>query len=96
MALLERARGRLRLEYAAAGKAGLFEQLRSFHSGDESTLAYGDAAQRLELPENTVKSHVHRLRRRYRQLVREEIAQTVSSEAEIEEEIRFLLRVVAA
>ena len=96
MTLLETARRRLRLEYAAAGKAGLFEQLRSFHSGDESTLAYAEAAARLAVPENTVKSDVRRLRQRYRKLVREEIAQTINSEAAIEEEIRCLLKAVGA
>jgi DNA-directed RNA polymerase specialized sigma24 family protein len=94
MMVLERARARLREEYVVAGKEALFEQLKGFHSYDETTIAYGDAATGLAMPENTVKSHVRRLRQRYQQLVREEVAQTVSNPVEVEEEIRHLLAVV--
>jgi len=93
--VLAQARERLREEYFAAGKGALFEQLKGCYDQDETTVSYADAAAQLALPENTVKSHVHRLRRRYGQLLRAEIAQTVSSEAEVEEEIRYLLEVVS-
>lgn len=95
MTLLERTRDRLRQEYAAAGRTVVFEQLRSFHGVDETTVAYAEVAQRLGTPVNTVKSHVLRLRRRYRQLLREEVAHTVSDPAEIDGEIRYLLEVVS-
>lgn len=93
--VLERARARLQEEYVTAGKGALFEQLKGFHSHEETTIAYADAAAGLDMPENTVKSHVRRLRQRYQQLVREEIAQTVSNQAEVGEEIRHLLAVVS-
>lgn len=93
--VLERARTRLQEEYVAAGKGALFEQLKGFHSYDETTIAYADAAAGLAVPENTVKSHVRRLRQRYQQLLREEIAQTVSDQTEVADEIRHLLAVVS-
>lgn len=95
LTVLDRARARLQAEYAAAGKSDLFERLKGFHHPDESTVAYADIAAQLDLPQNTVKSHVHRLRKRYRQLVRDEIAQTVSDPSAVEAEIRDLLDAVA-
>lgn len=53
-------------------------------------------AAELDVPENTAKSAVHRFRRRYRELVREEIARTVASPDDIDEEIRYLLSVIEA
>ena len=94
MTVLAQARERLREEYLAAGKGGLFEKLKAFYDQDETTISYTEAAAQLALPENTVKSHVHRLRRRYRQLLREEIAQTLSRPEDVEGEIRYLLEVV--
>jgi RNA polymerase sigma-70 factor (ECF subfamily) len=93
--LLERSRARLKDEYVAAGKGDLFERLKSFYHQDEAAIAYAEAAAQMSLPENTVKSHVRRLRGRYRQIVREEIAQTVSDEAEVDDEIRYLLEVIS-
>lgn len=93
--VLEGAWTRLEAEYAAEGKADSFRELRRFNSGQESAPAYAEAAGHLGLPENTVKSLVHRMRRRYRTLLRAEIARTVADPAEIDEEIRYLLRVLA-
>jgi len=95
LALLEQARQRLRGEYFAAGKGDLFEKLKRYYDQGETAVAYSDTAAQLGLPENTVKSHVHRLRQRYRQLLREEITQTVSSPEDVEGEIRYLLEVVS-
>ena len=94
MTLLERALIRLREESAAAGKAELFERLRSFVAGD-SEVTCAEAATELGLSESAVKSAVHRLRERYRELVREEIAHTVADPAEIEAEIRYLITVIS-
>src|SRR5262245_8574370 len=95
MVLLERAQDRLQAEYRAADKAQLYETLRQFNTGGSSELTYSEGAAQLGIPENTLKSLVHRLRRRYRQLLREEIAQTVSTRAEVDEEIRHLLQVTS-
>ena len=92
--VLEGAWTRLEAEYAADGKVDLFRELRRFNSARENAPAYAEAAGNLGLPENTVKSLVHRMRRRYRTLLRGEIAHTVVDPAEIDEEIRHLLRVL--
>ena len=92
--VLEQAWTRLETEYAAEGKVDLFRELRRFNSAQESAPGYTEAAGNLGLPENTVKSLVHRMRRRYRTLLRAEIAHTVADPAEIDEEICYLLGVL--
>ncbi len=92
--VLEQAWSCLEAEYATEGKSDLFRELRRFNSAQESAPGYVEAAGKLSLPENTVKSLVHRMRRRYRALLRAEIAHTVADPAEIDEEIRYLLRVL--
>jgi RNA polymerase sigma-70 factor (ECF subfamily) len=88
--LLERTMARLQKEYLATGRAKLFEHLRSCFARDESALAYAEIAARLNLTEAAVKMAVQRLRARYREILRDEIAETVASAAEVEEEIRHL------
>jgi RNA polymerase sigma-70 factor (ECF subfamily) len=88
--LLGRTLSRLQEEYVATGRAKLFEALRSCLVGEESALPYADIAVRLDLTEAAVKMAVHRLRARYREILTAEIAETVSSPAEVEEEIRHL------
>ncbi len=95
LALLEQARGRLRDEYAAAGKERRFEQLVGFLPGAAMPLSYPEAARQLGLAEEAVRSEVCRLRKRYRELVRLEIAQTVTTPAEIEEKVRYLIAVLS-
>jgi DNA-directed RNA polymerase specialized sigma24 family protein len=95
MTLLERAAGRLQEEYAAAGKAGLYEQLTEFRLDSSEQPAYAQAAKHLGQSESAVKSAIHRLRQRHHQLVREEISQTLADPAEVDEEIQYLLKVIA-
>jgi DNA-directed RNA polymerase specialized sigma24 family protein len=85
----------LREELLAEGKAELFEQLKSFLAGGSVVPSYDEASARTGLPRATVKTHVHRLRQRYREIVRREIARTVSSPHEIDEELRYLCNVLA-
>jgi len=92
--LLERAANRLREEYVAAGKAGLYEQLTEFRLDAPEQRAYAEVAAQLGLSESAVKSAIRRLRQRHHQLVRDEIAQTVSDPAEVDDEIRYLLGVM--
>ena len=92
MTVLEQAAARLRDEYAAQGKLDLFEALRRFESAEES---YSESASRLGIPENTLKSHVRRLRLRNRHLVREVIAETVATPADIDDEIRHLMIILS-
>jgi RNA polymerase sigma factor (sigma-70 family) len=88
--LLERTMARLREEYAASGRAKLFEYLQSCLVREESALPYAGIAARLNLTEAAVKMAVHRLRARCREILRAEIAHTVSCPEEIEEEIHHL------
>lgn len=90
MTLLERTMTQLQEEYVASGRAKLFEYLRNCVAKDESALPYAEIAGRLKLTEAAVKMAVHRLRVRYREILQHEIAQTVSTPEEIEEEIRHL------
>jgi RNA polymerase sigma factor (sigma-70 family) len=90
MTLLDHTMNRLREEYVATGRARLFELLRGCLTKDESALPYAEIAARLNLTEAAVKMAVQRLRARYRELLRAEIAETVASEGEVEEEIRHL------
>jgi len=92
--LLEGAARRLREEYVAAGKADLYEQLTEFRLDTPGQRGYAEVAIQLGVSESAVKSSIHRLRQRHQQLVREEIAQTLSKPAEVDDEIRYLLGVI--
>jgi RNA polymerase sigma-70 factor (ECF subfamily) len=95
LTVLEQARGRLEEEYSKLGKSGLYDRLKPFQAGDRSAPPYAQVAADLGLSESGVKSAVFRLRRRYRELVREEVANTVDSPAEIDGEIRYLISVIS-
>jgi RNA polymerase sigma-70 factor (ECF subfamily) len=92
--ILEGAVSRLREEYTAAGKEDAYAVLQAFEPGEQKSLSYFEAASRLNVNETAFKSMVHRLRKRHRELVREVIAETVSSASEIDEELRYLIRIV--
>jgi DNA-directed RNA polymerase specialized sigma24 family protein len=85
----------LREELRAEEKLKLFEQLKSFLTRGSVLPSYDEAATRTGLPRATVKTHVHRMRQRYRELLRREIARTVSAPHEIDEELRHLCNVLA-
>jgi RNA polymerase sigma-70 factor (ECF subfamily) len=70
----------------------MFEQLKPTLTGDKNVMAYRHIAGQLDMTEGAVKVAVHRLRQRYRELLREEIAQTVDDPGQVEEEIRQLFR----
>jgi len=93
--LTESALDSLREELCAEGKLKLFEQLKNFLTGGSVLPSYDEASARTELPRATVKTHVHRLRQRYREIVRREIGRTVSSPHEVDEEVRYLCDVLA-
>jgi RNA polymerase sigma-70 factor (ECF subfamily) len=94
MAVLDRASVRLREEFAAAGKAALGEALRGLQENAAEAGPYAGVALRLGMPVNTLKSHVHRYRQRYRELLCEEIGQTVATPADVADELRHLIAVV--
>lgn len=93
MTLLGQAWTRLREESAAHGKLPQFERLAEFVAGEAEVTCVA-AASELGLSESAMRSAVHRLRERYRALIREEIAFTVSTPGEVDEELRYLITVV--
>jgi RNA polymerase sigma-70 factor (ECF subfamily) len=96
LTLLEQVLSRLRDEQAAAGRLDAFEQLKEFLLAGGRGTPYQEVAARLGLNEGAVKVAVHRLRRRYRELLEEEIGNTVASPQEVEEERRYLLAVLSS
>lgn len=89
LALLDHVLARLQAEMAAEGKSVLFDAVKDHLTGSRA-VGYAATATRLGMTEEAVRVAAYRLRRRYRKLLREEIAQTVASRDDIEEEIRDL------
>jgi RNA polymerase sigma-70 factor (ECF subfamily) len=95
-ALLEGVLGYLRGEYARAGRAELFDALKSTLTGGPRAAPYAQIASQLRTTEGAVQVAVHRLRGRYRAALHTRIAATVAEPADIEEEIRDLFAVLGA
>jgi RNA polymerase sigma-70 factor (ECF subfamily) len=94
MAILEQTQGRLEQLHADKGKAEAFAALRPFLlSGDAPS--YRDVAARLGLTEAAARVAVHRLRAEFRALLRQQVAETVSSEAEVDDELRAVIAAIA-
>ena len=86
---------RLAATYKAEGKGDLFESFQTFLTvGADPLPAYSELATRLAVAESTIRSHVTRLRARYREMLRAEVRRTVNTEAEVDAELRELLRVL--
>jgi RNA polymerase sigma-70 factor (ECF subfamily) len=90
LTLLDRVFARLRDDFEQGGKQKEFACLKVYLTGEAGTPSYKEAGAELHMTEGAVKVSIHRLRRRYRDLVREEIAQTVASPEEVDEELRHL------
>jgi RNA polymerase sigma-70 factor (ECF subfamily) len=95
LTLLESVLQRLEAEQSESEARERFGALRQVLVGEPSDEGYSALARRFAVTENTVKSWVHRLRARYRALLREAVAQTVSGPEEAQEELRFLARVLS-
>ena len=95
LTLLDTVLQRLHSEYEQEGRAELFATLHPCLVGDRSSQPYAELAVKLGVSEGAVKSAVHRLRQRYRQLLHDEIAQTVAEPGEVDEELRHLFTVLA-
>jgi RNA polymerase sigma factor (sigma-70 family) len=95
LTLLELTVKRLRLEFAAAGKPDDFEVLKNCLTAERGTMDYAAIAQRLGLSEGTARVAVHRLRKRFREIYREEISQTLAEGADLEAEVRHLAAALA-
>jgi RNA polymerase sigma-70 factor (ECF subfamily) len=92
--LIEQVLAALRQEFSAADKGRLFEELKGFIWGDKSTASYAEIAAPLNLSEGAVKVAVHRLRQRFRELLRAEVAHTVARPEDIDGELRHLISVL--
>lgn len=91
LATIERTIDRLGEEHVARGKGELFESLRAHLDPTAKTVPHAERARELGLTEGAIKVAIHRLRGRFRQLFREEVAQTLEDPAEVDEEISALL-----
>ena len=98
MALISEALDRLNREYAAQGKATTFQALRAFLDpiNAKNLPSYEEAAAQLEVSVGALKTLIHRLRKQYTTLVREEISRTVSDSAEVDSEIHHLCEALVA
>jgi len=96
LTVLQQARAALQRECAASGKSALYQRVNLLGDQKESAVPYAAIAQDLGMSVSAIKSSVSRLRDRYGELVREEVAQTVTGPAEIDAEIRHLLSVIGA
>ncbi|MEJ7593387.1 MAG: sigma-70 family RNA polymerase sigma factor [Planctomycetaceae bacterium] len=90
VAMLDRVLNRLRTEYEHAKKINLFECLSPFLSGDQSGDGYRSVSDALQLSPEASRVAAHRLRKRYRQILREEIAHTTATPQDVDDEIRLL------
>jgi RNA polymerase sigma factor (sigma-70 family) len=96
LTLLEQVLARLGEEYRVAGNAQLFEQLKQLLTDEPGRPLQAEIAQQLSMSENAVKQSFHRLRQRYRSLLREEIAHTVAVPGDVEDELRHFIAVLQA
>src|SRR5256885_7291300 len=94
LAVLDQALGHLRSEISAAGKSRQFELLNPFLSREAEAGEYSTIAEQLGVSVGAVGVAVHRLRQRYREVVREEIANTIADPAQVDEEMRHLFAVL--
>jgi len=93
LSMLERVMERLRDEFVQHGRPENFERLKVFLLG-QSEAPYSDLAREMNTSEGALKVAIHRLRKRYRELFRQEIADTVADPAEVESELRYLAAVL--
>ncbi|MBN1806972.1 MAG: hypothetical protein JW837_17120 [Sedimentisphaerales bacterium] len=95
LTVLDRTMSRLKEEMVSQNKESLFEHLKIYLTAGKGSIPYCDRAVEMNMTEGNVKTAVHRLRRRYRKLLRDEIAQTVTADDQIDEEIDDLFNALA-
>ena len=94
MGLLERTLARLEHEFAESGKAAVFAELKSCLTAEDREHSYAELGQRLGKTEGAVKEAVRRMRVRYRELFRDEIAQTVGCADDLDSEVRHIVSIL--
>jgi RNA polymerase sigma-70 factor (ECF subfamily) len=92
LTLLEGVLARLEAEYRRAGKQAAMEAMRPALTTDREAIGYAEMSQKLGMTETAARVAVHRLRQRYRQLIRAEVASTVASPEEVDAEMRHLFQ----
>ena len=95
LAVMARSLTAVEREFEAAGKQGQFTRLQPWLMGETPSLSQAEAARELGLSEGALKVAVHRLRKRFREAIRAEIAQTLIEGGDVEEELRYLIEAVA-
>lgn len=89
IAMLEQSMGRISIEQAQAGRGAIFDALSPFLSTDPRRGEYAELAESLQMKPETIAVAVHRLRKRFREVVREEATKTVANPADLEDELRL-------
>jgi RNA polymerase sigma-70 factor (ECF subfamily) len=95
LTLLDLTVNRLRAEFVAAEKVAEFESLKSCLMADRGTIDYAAVAKQLNMNEGAARVAVHRLRKRFREIYREEISQTLAEGADLDAELRYLAAALA-
>jgi RNA polymerase sigma-70 factor (ECF subfamily) len=95
LTVLKQAMNALQAECEANGKAALFREAKNLISGERHGAAYAHISENLKMGEGAVRVAVHRLRQRYGELLRSEVAHTVTSEEDVDEELRYLFQVLS-
>jgi hypothetical protein len=96
LTVLEHVLSRLKDEYRAAGNAALFDSLKQLLPDEPGSPSQAEIAAQLGMTENAVRQAFYRFRQRYQSLLREEIAHTVATSGDIEDELRYLIAVLEA
>lgn len=91
MTLIERAMTGLKMDFDAGDRPAEFEALKEFLTADRGEISYASAAERLKTSEGAARVAVHRLRKRFRERFKEEVAATVAPGEDVDDEIRQLL-----
>src|SRR5437867_12301861 len=94
--LLDRVRSRLEDKYCSRGNVALFDSFNHLLADEPGAPSQADIAAQLGMTENAVSQAFHRFRQSYQSLLREEIAHTVATPADIENELRYLIAVIRA
>lgn len=95
LTMLKRAMNALQQECQASGKGTVFAEVRPLLTGEREAGAHAAISRRLAISETTVRVTIHRLRRRFGELLRAELAQTVTGKEEVEEEMRYLMQTLS-
>ena len=95
LTLLDQSMARLRTDYVGSGRKQEFEHLKSSLTAARGEVSYREIASALQMTEGAARVALHRLRKRFREIFREEIASTVSTSAEVDDEVRYVVGILS-